>query len=625
MADEDGCVSIVNTAGDESLPTYLKDDPSPSVHGRRPSAQWFAHRNAIFDVSWSNQDRWMYTASGDTTLALWDTAYATRLITFSKHEGSVKTLSVSPSTPEVFASGARDGSLCVWDARISPCHGRHVVATAIDTDAPHVHPVITVPCPHARKRAPPSTIRDRSRTSGTGTGSGVGGRGRGRRRATLLGKSPEAVTAVQFLGDGIGSGHAVASGGIDGSIQIWDVRRVGSPSTRRRTPLREISPTDLRTEETLASSEAKQLALSRCPNLGGRDYAITSLSLRPDGSGQLLASFMGGHHLLYDVTRPEVGPLRWFGGHEVASFYVKASFSPDGGHIVSGSSDSKVYIWRVDGPADSHGTTHPHVLRGHDAEVTTVAWCPSDFSQLATAADDYTVKVWSIDRQQQREDVGFESPLGRQRSRFARALMLSMQQQNVNAGDRDWEGEETPRRDKEGYVWGSKAGRIDSDVENQSDFDCERESMDGDDVTGGRMTAAAAENGIAASGSTMLSPTTAAIGPSIGMRCGETKMMVGRAASVAEPMRHHRMRISNALRQELSRDRSAKRKQQTLEEALRAATNRASSGNERDNKVSNNTSTQVGSNTGLTTVRHVHEAQDGGTGRDDGSRKRSRI
>ncbi len=33
----------------------------------------------------------------------------------------------------------------------------------------------------------------------------------------------------------------------------------------------------------------------------------------------------------------------------VASFYVKAAWSPDGSHIISGSTDRNVYIWEVGG------------------------------------------------------------------------------------------------------------------------------------------------------------------------------------------------------------------------------------------------------------------------------------
>ncbi len=109
-------------------------------------------------------------------------------------------------------------------------------------------------------------------------------------------------------------------------------------------------------------------------------------------------SLTGGHHFLYDTLRPHIGPTRWFGGHTgappgcvpwlagcpawsmpgllakqsnppaawpapglprrsrmppelaaVASFYVKAGWSPDGTHILSGSTDRNVYIWEVGG------------------------------------------------------------------------------------------------------------------------------------------------------------------------------------------------------------------------------------------------------------------------------------
>lgn len=38
------------------------------------------------------------------------------------------------------------------------------------------------------------------------------------------------------------------------------------------------------------------------------------------------------------------------------------------------------------------------MLRGHDREVTAVAWCPTDPHSIATCGDDATVKLWSVQR-----------------------------------------------------------------------------------------------------------------------------------------------------------------------------------------------------------------------------------
>lgn len=40
----------------------------------------------------------------------------------------------------------------------------------------------------------------------------------------------------------------------------------------------------------------------------------------------------------------------------------------------------------------------PVSLPGHAGEVTAVAWCPADHCQIATAADDATLRVWTLDR-----------------------------------------------------------------------------------------------------------------------------------------------------------------------------------------------------------------------------------
>lgn len=62
----------------------------------------------------------MLTASGDQTVSLWDTGHADLLASFRGHSGSVKTVCPMPGAHAVFASGARDGALMVWDARGAP-------------------------------------------------------------------------------------------------------------------------------------------------------------------------------------------------------------------------------------------------------------------------------------------------------------------------------------------------------------------------------------------------------------------------------------------------------------------------------------------------------------------------
>ena len=76
------------------------------------------------------------TASGDQTIALWDTATAQRVGTFRGHEGSIKSVCPWGACHDVCASGARDGRLCLWDSR--------VVSRTSDTDMHVFAPVIRI-------------------------------------------------------------------------------------------------------------------------------------------------------------------------------------------------------------------------------------------------------------------------------------------------------------------------------------------------------------------------------------------------------------------------------------------------------------------------------------------------
>lgn len=106
-----------------------------------------AHCNAIFDVAWMPGELKLVTASGDHTARLWDVSGSEikQIDYFHAHTRSVKTAvfryqdqgillifnvfcKVSKVIPEikigfknnilaVFATGARDGSIMVWDIR----------------------------------------------------------------------------------------------------------------------------------------------------------------------------------------------------------------------------------------------------------------------------------------------------------------------------------------------------------------------------------------------------------------------------------------------------------------------------------------------------------------------------
>ena len=62
---------------------------------------------------------------------------------------------------------------------------------------------------------------------------------------------------------------------------------------------------------------------------------------------KLLVSASNSVHYLYNVAAPHAGPQACFTGHTTDSFYIKTAFSPDGDHVLSGSSDGHACIWPV--------------------------------------------------------------------------------------------------------------------------------------------------------------------------------------------------------------------------------------------------------------------------------------
>ncbi|ERN09210.1 hypothetical protein AMTR_s00014p00252440 [Amborella trichopoda] len=291
---------------------------------------WIAHHNAIFDICWIRDDAYILTASGDQTIRIWDVEKKASLGIMKEHKASVKSLSSHPVNSDMIVSGSRDGSVILWDMRCNSINQKGL-------GEPCLGPTAIIKNAHVYA---PQMKRNR-RTKGA--------------------VASMSITSVLYLKDEF----SIASGGdIDSVVKIWDTRCL---------------------KEHVAEAHPM------CPSMDKKTRAHGIACLSQDTSGVfLVASCMDNRIYLYNVIHPDKGPMESFSGHLNGSFYIKAGISPDGSHILSGSSDGNAYIWEVRKPE-----ANLMVLKGHEGDVTAVAWCPSEVGKIATCSDDFTIRVWN--------------------------------------------------------------------------------------------------------------------------------------------------------------------------------------------------------------------------------------
>ncbi|KAM4601300.1 denticleless protein homolog [Polymixia lowei] len=301
--------------------------------------EWMAHENAVFDIAWAPGEASLVTASGDQMAKLWDVKSGELLGSFKGHQCSLKSVAFTQREKAVFSTGGRDGNIMVWDTRCSKKDGFYRQVKQISG----AH--------NKTDRNTPSKTK--------------------KRRPSVRGMAPtvdsqQSVTVVLFRDE-----HTlISSGAVDGIIKVWDLRKNYTAHHHDPVPLQTYP----------------------YPGSSTRKLGYSGLILDSTGSN-LISNCTDDNIYMFNISGLKTSPVAVFSGHLNSSFYVKSTISPDDQFLASGSSDHHAYIWKLSEPKRP-----PMMLQGHSQEVTSIAWCPTDFTKIASCSDDNTVRIWRLDR-----------------------------------------------------------------------------------------------------------------------------------------------------------------------------------------------------------------------------------
>ncbi|KAL0273431.1 UNVERIFIED_CONTAM: hypothetical protein PYX00_006093 [Menopon gallinae] len=328
VANENGTVCLENTSK-TNVRTYVQ-----------------THNNTVFDLAWMPGEKQFVTVSGDNSAKLWDYGESDiKMISeFIGHTKSVKCVHFKPENTSVFATGSRDGSLILWDARCSRKCSKLPVSHLPDQVI--YFAASTSRFDFKKKGSPPKA-------------------------------SPHScsVTGLVFQNDNT----LISSGSAEQCIRVWDMRKTYSRSVSLPTPKYQLI----------------------APRAG-----FSHMCIDPAGT-KIYANCMDSYIYCFDINSYQPDPISAFYGHQNSSFYIKSSMSHDGCYLLSGSSDKFAYIWNTRNAELSEVAIKPIVvLPGHAAEVACVIMSLAGDMKVATCSDDGTYRLWYNHTLKTSEDAG---------------------------------------------------------------------------------------------------------------------------------------------------------------------------------------------------------------------------
>lgn len=424
VGDEEGRVSLL-----ESAVNQKPDFNTAHIVFR-------VHTNAIIDMSFSEDDTRLATASGDSTARVIDMTTQTTTAILGYHSASLKQVRFQPgyNNNNVLATSSRDGSVQIWDLR---CKGSNGPESTFHVPVP---PRRNAPTPTKVKYGRPINsiweAHSASNQHATDGATDSPSSGEAPRRAGDV-----SVTSIHFLPPG--QEHLLLTASeADASVRLWDIR-----TSRRRT-------------QVPISSTQKPESHNKF-----RHFGVTAMSVNTNGTrlytvckDNTVYAYSTAHLILGHApefsqavgrrlpqrgTQEGLGPIYGYRHPKLyaTSFYVKSALrkAKDGNSelLAVGSSDGSAMLFPTDErylpsalsdspleledampdfmkkieakkkpsrfdttiPISQNGTA---LVRGHDRrEVGSMAW--SNRGDLITVGDDYLVRVWREDQKEARE------------------------------------------------------------------------------------------------------------------------------------------------------------------------------------------------------------------------------
>ncbi len=199
------------------------------------------------------------------------------------------------------------------------------------------------------------------------------------------------VKSVAFSPDG----QWLASGSLDNSIILWDVKTgtpIGTPWQGHSSGVMSVafSPDGLR----LASGSGDNSIILWDVKTGmpigtpwqGHSSSVMSVAFSPDGL-RLVSGSLDNSIILWDVKTGTPIGTPWQ-GH--SSGVMSVAFSPDGLRLASGSGDNSIILWDV-----KTGMPIGTPWQGHSSSVMSVAFSP-DGLRLASGSWDSSIILWNV-------------------------------------------------------------------------------------------------------------------------------------------------------------------------------------------------------------------------------------